>query len=200
VDHAGEVRPGGRTARTRAAVLHAVIEELARSGWDGVSVESVALRAGVHKTTIYRRWGDKNNLVAEALKAAAGSRIQIPDTGDIAQDLRDLARAVQLLLATREGAATTRAMAARSHDSDGVGQVMRALWAGRLAQVTPMIERAVTRGQLPAGTNPDDLMKHLSAPLFHRLLVTAEPVTQANADQAAAAALAAALAGVFVAA
>jgi hypothetical protein len=63
-----------------------------------------------------------------------------------------------------------------------------------------MIERAVARGQLPAGTNPDDLMKHLSAPLFHRLLVTAEPVTQANADQAAAAALAAALAGVFVAA
>jgi AcrR family transcriptional regulator len=181
-------------------VLHAVIEELAHSGWDGVSVESVALRAGVHKTTIYRRWGDKNNLVAEALKAAAGSRIQIPDTGDIAQDLRDLARAVQLLLATREGAATTRAMAARSHDSDGVGQVMRALWAGRLAQVTPMIERAVARGQLPAGTNPDDLMKHLSAPLFHRLLVTAEPVTKANADQAAAAALAAALAGVFVAA
>ena len=58
--------------------------------------------------------------------------------------------------------------------------------------------RAVARGQLPAGTSPDDLMKHLTAPLFHRLLVTAEPLTQASADQAAAAALVAARAGVFV--
>ena len=197
MNQTGEVRPGGRTARTRTAVLYAVIEELADRGWDQVSVESVALRAGVHKTTIYRRWGDKNSLVAEALKAAAESRIQIPDTGDITQDLRGLARAVQILLTSREGAATTRALAARSHDADGVGPVLRALWAARLAQVEPIVQRAVARGQLPAGTSPDDLMKHLTAPLFHRLLVTAEPLTQANADLAAAAALAAARAGVF---
>ena len=84
MNQAGEIRPGGRTARTRAAVLAAVIEELTDHGWDQLSVESVAQRAGVHKTTVYRRWRDKNTLVAEALKAAAESRIQMPDTGDVA--------------------------------------------------------------------------------------------------------------------
>jgi AcrR family transcriptional regulator len=198
MEQAGAARPGGRTARTRLAVLGAVIDELADHGWDHLSVESVASRAGVHKTTVYRRWGDKNNMVAEALKAAAESRIQLPDTGDVAQDLRDLARAVQMLLTSREGAATTRALAGHSHDTAGVGQVLPILWAARLAQVEPIVQRAITRGQLPAGTCPDDLMRHLVGPLFHRLLVTADPITQAHADQAAAAALAAARAGVFV--
>lgn len=198
MNQAGEIRPGGRTARTRAAVLAAVIEELTDHGWDQLSVESVAQRAGVHKTTVYRRWRDKNTLVAEALKAAAESRIQMPDTGDIAQDLRELARIVRVLLTSREGAATTRALAGHSHDTGGVGQVLPVLWAARLAQAEPVVARAVARGQLPAGTSPDDLMKHLTAPLFHRLLVTAEPLTQASADQAAAAALVAARAGVFV--
>ena len=78
-----------------------------------------------------------------------------------------------------------------------VGRVVRRFWATRLAQVGPIIQRAVGRGQLPRGTNPTELMQHLTAPLFHRLLVTAEPLTQASADQAAAAALAAARAGVF---
>jgi AcrR family transcriptional regulator len=200
MNQAGEIRPGGRTARTRAAVLAAVIGELTDHGWDQLSVESVAQRAGVHKTTVYRRWHDKNTLVAEALKAAAESRIQMPDTGDIAQDLRELARIVRVLLTSREGAATTRALAGHSADTDGVGQVLPVLWAARLVQVEPVVQRAVARGQLPAGTSANDLMKHLTAPLFHRLLVTAEPLTQASADQAAAAALAAARAGIFVAA
>jgi len=179
-------------------VLAAVIEELTDHGWDQLSVESVAQRAGVHKTTVYRRWRDKNTLVAEALKAAAESRIAMPDTGDVAQDLRELARIVRVLLTSREGAATTRALAGHSHDADGVGKVLPVLWAARLAQAEPIVTRAVARGELPAGTSPDDLMKNLTAPLFHRLLVTAEPLTQASADQAAAAALVAARAGVFV--
>jgi hypothetical protein len=72
---------------------------------------------------------------------------------------------------------------------------VRRFWATRLAPVGPIAERAVARGQLPQGTDPDDLMRYLAAPLFHRLLVTDEPLTQATADQAAA--LAAARAGVF---
>jgi Tetracyclin repressor-like, C-terminal domain len=78
----------------------------------------------------------------------------------------------------------------------GVVRVVRRFWATRLAQVGPMVERAVSSGQLPRGTNPDDLMRYLAAPLFYRLLVAAVPLTQATADQAAAA-LAAARAGVF---
>ena len=195
---AGNVRPGGRTARTRAAVLEAALDELAERGWDQASVETIASRAGVHKTTVYRRWGSKDRLVAEALEAAADQRIQIPDTGDIDQDLRALARAVLAILTSRDGAATVRALVAGAQDSPDVGRVVRRFWATRLAHVGPLVDRAISRGQLPHGTDPDDLMRYLSAPLFHRLLVTAEPLTTATADQAAAVVLAAARAGVFI--
>ena len=194
---AGSVRPGVRTARTRAAVFDATLDELASRGWDQVSVETIAARARVHKTTVYRRWGGKAQLVAKALEAAAESRIQVPDGGDIDQDLRALARAVLAILTSRDGAATVRALVAGAQGSPEVGRVVRRFWATRLAQVGPIVERAVSRGQLPQGTDPDDLMRYLAAPLFHRRLVTAEPLTQATADQAAAAALAAARAGVF---
>ena len=193
----GSLRPGGRTARTRAAVLEAALDELAARGWDQVSVESIAARAGVHKTTLYRRWGGKDRLVAEALEAAADRRIQVPDSGDIDRDLHTLARAVLAILTSRDGAATVRALVAGAQGSPEVGRVVRRFWATRLAHVGPIVDRAVSRGQLPPGTDPDDLMRYLAAPLFHRLLVTAEPLTHSTADQAAAAALAAARAGVF---
>ncbi len=61
-----------------------------------------------------------------------------------------------------------------------------------------MVERAIRRGQLPAGTDPAAFMHAMSAPLYYRLLVTREPVTQQDADVGAAAALAAARAGVFL--
>jgi AcrR family transcriptional regulator len=178
-------------------VFDATLDELASRGYDQVSMESVALRAGVHKTTVYRRWGSKDELVAEALQTAAQSRIQVPDNGDVDDDLRALARAVLATLTSRDGAATVRALVSGAQHSPEVAQVVRRFWAARLAQVEPIVERAVRRGQLPRGTNAAELLRYLAAPLFHRLLVLAEPLTQDAADQAAAAALAAARAGVF---
>lgn len=68
------------------------------------------------------------------------------------------------------------ALVAGAQDSPDVGRVVQRFRTVRLAQVGSIVERAVTRGQLPQGTNPDDLMRHLAAPLFHRLLVTAAPL------------------------
>jgi AcrR family transcriptional regulator len=197
VGRPGSARPGGRTARTRAAVLDATIDELAGRGWEQASVETIALRAGVHKTTVYRRWGSKEQLVAEALQAAADSRIQVPDSGDVDQDLRALARAVRAILTSRDGAATVHALVSGAQGSAEVGRVVREFWEARMARVRPIVERAAGRGQLPPGTSATELMKYLAAPLFYQLLVTAEPLTEVTADQAAAAALAAARAGVF---
>jgi AcrR family transcriptional regulator len=198
VSEPGSVRPGGRTARTRAAVVAATLEQLAARGYEQVSVEDIALRAGVHKTTVYRRWGTKEQLVADALRAAAESRIEVPDAGEVDADLRDLARAIQATLTSQEGAATVRAIVSGARSSPEVAGILRRFWEARLALVGTIVERAVARGQLPPGTNATDLMRYLAAPLFHRLLVMAEPLTTADADQAAAAAVAAARAGVFV--
>jgi AcrR family transcriptional regulator len=197
VSNPGSVRPGGRTARTRKVVFDATLAELASRSYDQISVETVAMRAGVHKTTIYRRWGTKDRLVAEALQEAAESRIEVPDTGDIDDDLRTLAHAVQATLSIRVGVATVRALVSGAQDSPEVEQIARGFWAARLAQVGPIVERAVEREQLPRGTSAAEVIEYVAAPLYYRLLVRGEPPTEADADLAAAVVLAAARAGVF---
>ena len=191
-------RPGGRTAQNRAAVVEATLAELAERGYDQTSVESVALRAGVHKTTVYRRWKTKERLVAEALDATAAVQIEIPDTGDLALDLQTLARGVRGVLISTVGSAAVRTLVSGAQSSPQVARVLRTFWSGRLTKVVPIVNRAVTDGRLPPGTDAIELMKYLAAPMFHRVLVTAEPVTEADADRAAAVVLAAAQAGAFI--
>ncbi len=194
----GTARPGGRTAQNQAAVMEATLAELAERGYDQTTMESVALRAGVHKTTVYRRWRTKERLVAEALQATADVQIQVPDTGDLALDLQTLARGVRAVLTSTVGSAAVRTLVSGAQSSPEVAQVLRAFWAGRLTKVVPIVERAVADGRLPQGTDSIELMKYLAAPLFHRVLITGEPLTEADADRAAAVVLAAARAGEFV--
>jgi AcrR family transcriptional regulator len=193
----GTVRPGGRTARVAESVFAAAITELAERDFADISIESIAERAGVHKTTVYRRWGSKPELIRQALAGAASTRIQVPDTGNVDADVRTLARAVQLILSSPEGAAITTALIVGGLSSPEIAGLMRQFWAGRLEAIQGIVARAVRRDQLPAGTDPAAFMHAVSAPLYFRLLVTREPVTERDADAAAAAALAAARDGVF---
>jgi AcrR family transcriptional regulator len=195
----GTARPGGRTARNTAAVFAATLDELAARPYDEVSIETIAARAGVHKTTVYRRWRAKADLVSQALAAAAQSLIEVPDTGTVDADLRALSRSVQATLASPRGAATTRSVLAGAAASAEIRSVMAEFWAARLSAIAVIVDRAIARGELPAGTEPGPVMNAMAAPLYYRLLVTAEPPAPADADRAAAAALAAARAGVFAA-
>ncbi|EWT00738.1 TetR family transcriptional regulator [Intrasporangium oryzae NRRL B-24470] len=190
-------RPGGRTAQVRAAVLHATFRELAERGYAGMSLEHVALRAGVHKSTVYRRWATKANLLLDAVSTLAETRIPVPDTGDLDQDVRAFARMIAATMRSDDGAAVVRGLFGGATESPEVRDFLQGFWAGRFAQVRPIVERAVERGDLPEHTDADELIKHVGAPLYYRLLVTLDPVTATVADRAAAAALAAARAGVF---
>ena len=192
-------RPGGRTARTGAAVLAAAIEELSARDYADISVESISARAGVHKTTVYRRWGSKVEIIKQALIGAAGAHIQVPDTGGVDGDLLLLARAVQVVLSPPQGAAITTALIVGGLASTELAEVMRQFWAARVEAISAIVDRAVSRGELPAGTDVVALMRALAAPLYYQLLVARVPVTETDADLAAAATLAAAKAGVFAA-
>lgn len=193
----GTVRPGGRTARTAEAVFAAVIAELSTRAYADISVESVAARAGVHKTTVYRRWGSKEEIIRQALVSAARSRIQVPDTGSVDTDLRMLARAVQAVLSVPEGAAISRALIIGAMSSPEIAGLMDQYWAARLEAISVIVDRAIGRGEIPAGTDPAAFMHAMAAPLFYQLLVARAPVTERDADLAAAATLAAATAGLF---
>jgi AcrR family transcriptional regulator len=190
------MRPGGRTARTRAAALEATVAELAARGYEALTVEQVATRAGVHKTTLYRRWGGKRGLVADAVEAFAAGAVQVPDTGSVDEDLRRWARSIVAMLTARDSGAVVRALLSAG-DTPETRDLRRRFYRTRSALVVPIVERAVQRGELPPGTDAAEVIKHVGAPLYYRFLVIEEPLSPAAADLAAAAALAAARAGVF---
>ena len=190
-------RPGGRTARTAAAVFAATLDELSERSYDEVSIDTIAARSGVHKATLYRRWHSKPELITHALAGSGRSLFPVPDTGSADTDFRELARSVQEALSNPRGAAITRALLAGSSASPEIRLVMQQYWAARLAVISVIIDRAIARGELPAGTDPKATMRAAHAPLYYKLLVTFEPITRQDADQSAAAALAAARAKVF---
>ncbi|GAA2711736.1 TetR/AcrR family transcriptional regulator [Streptomyces luteosporeus] len=196
----GTRRPGGRTARTRAAVRDAVLTGLVEHGYPGLTVEYVAERSGVHKTTLYRRWGGVEGLVADALDLAGEDSWTPPDTGSLQGDLRALAREVVEAFADPAAAAAPTAFIAAAFQSERAADALRGFYTERFARCGALIARAVERGEAPAGTDAAAVARAVSAPLYFRLFVTREPVDAAAAEQAADAALAAVRAGAYAAA
>ncbi|MGA5563708.1 TetR/AcrR family transcriptional regulator C-terminal ligand-binding domain-containing protein [Streptomyces platensis] len=209
----GTRRPGGRTARTRAAVRDAVLAGLTEHGYPGLTVEYVAAHSGVHKTTLYRRWKDVEGLVADALDLAGEDSWVPPDTGSLEGDLRALAQEVVVSFTDPAVAASGSAMIAAAFQSERAADALRDYYTERFARCEALVERAVRRGELAAapdaaaeatsdatphhGIDAGALVRSVSAPLFFRLFITREPVDDTVAEQAVAATLAAAHAGAF---
>lgn len=179
----GEQRPGGRAERVRTDVLGAAADLLTEVGYDNMRVEDVAARAGVHKTTVYRRWPTKAALTADAAALHSDDAVPIPDTGTIADDLRLLAREVAANIGTEGGARRSRSIAAAAATSDELATAMHGFWANRLALSAEVVERAIQRGELPASTDANLIIETVIGPLWVRLLLTGEPITEELADQ-----------------
>lgn len=179
----GEQRPGGRAERVRTAVLEAAAELLTEVGYDKMRVEDVAARAGVHKTTVYRRWPTKAALTADATALHAADAVPIPDTGTIVGDLQLLAREVAANIGTESGARRARSVAAAAATSDELATAMHGFWARRLALSAEIVERAIQRGELPASTDANLIIETVIGPLWVRLLLTGEPITEELADR-----------------
>src|ERR1700689_682516 len=87
-------RPGGRSARIRQSVIEATMAVLRDRGWDRFSIAEVASRAGVHETSIYRRWGTRERLATDALPAPGAKALPVPDTGSLRGDLAGFAAGI----------------------------------------------------------------------------------------------------------
>lgn len=168
-------RPGGRSARVRAAVLSATLEELAQRGYGGLSFEAVATRAGVHKTTIYRRWPDRAALVLDAMLEFSRSTVPVPDTGSLHDDLLALAGAIAANLSSPQVVAVLRTLVATSHEPTIAAAASR-YWRARFDLVGQVVSRGIERGELPADASSDFIMEALIGPLYLRALVTQEPL------------------------
>lgn len=195
----GTLRPGGRTARTRAAVMRAVVDELTQHGYRGARLERVAARAGIAKTTIYRRWGDLDGLLAALMADQAEQEIPVPDEGDIATDLRSLARAVVASIQHPAIRAAFASIVAAAVEDQGARDVLSGFLAGRVAEMTVVVDRAVRRGEVPEQTDRAGVIRTVTALIYYRLFIAGEQPSPAVADAAAATAAAAARAGALVA-
>nr|WP_236076158.1 TetR/AcrR family transcriptional regulator [Streptomyces coffeae] len=194
----GTVRPGGRTARTRDAVRDAVLTGLAEHGYPGLTVEYVAERSGIHKTTLYRRWGGVEGLVTDALDLAGEDTWTPPDTGSLDGDLRALAREVTDTFGDASAAAGPTAFIAAAFQSERTAEALRGFYAERFTRCETVVRRAVERGEAPPGTDAGAVVRAVSAPLFFRAVVTREPLDAPLADQTAAAVAAAVRAGAYL--
>ena len=179
----GEQRPGGRAERVRTTVLGAAAELLTEVGYEQMRVEDVATRAGVHKTTVYRRWPTKAALTADAAALHSADAVPIPDTGTIVGDLQLLAREVVANIGTEGGARRSRSVAAAAATSDELAAAMHGFWARRLTLSAEVVERAIQRGELPASTDANLIIETVIGPLWVRLLLTGEPITEDLADR-----------------
>lgn len=188
-------RPGGRTARIRAQVLDAVRAELGDHGYEGLTMEGVAARAGVHRATVYRRWQDVGGLLADVLDAAGEDDWRPPDTGSLHGDLTALNDEIQDSLVVQPS--IPQALMAASFRSAQAADAQQRLWEDRYARCEVLVARAVERGELPRHTDARRLLIAATAPLYHQLvLLRAAPDPQMPA-QAATTATLAATAGAF---
>jgi AcrR family transcriptional regulator len=162
---AGRVRTGGRSARIVADVLRATAEEVARVGYAALRMEDVARAAGVNKTTVYRRWPTKVQLVTEALARERERSIVVPNTGSVREDLRIMLRS----FAEQGRTPLARAWLSELGNTE-VRTIMRGFRRRFESQWAAVIARGMARGELPANSSPLFLLEIVVAPVTTRLV------------------------------
>jgi AcrR family transcriptional regulator len=166
-------RPGGGSEAIIRAVLEAALEELGLRGYASLSIEEVALRAGVNKTSIYRRWPSKGELVRAALLRLRDDEAPLPDTGALETDLLELLRRKTAKMSVPRGRSIVRALMA---DKDDELAALTCWIRERHAEPSPVFERAIARGELPAGTDTALLLEIITAPVYHRAFILQERI------------------------
>jgi AcrR family transcriptional regulator len=168
-------RTGGRSARVREAVLTATLQAVAEHGAGAVSIGEIARAAGVHETSIYRRWQTKEHLLLDALLEYSEAEIPIPDTGSLREDLVAFATSVAAYLDSPLGRALAQAMAAAGGD-DTLAAGRAQFWKSRVDLAGAMIERAKDRGEVPTDFDAAAALELVVAPLHFRALLTHQAI------------------------
>jgi AcrR family transcriptional regulator len=156
-------------------VMEATLEELARTGYGALRIEDVAARARVNKTTVYRRWPTKEELVRAALLSITSDRIVEPNTGALRTDLLEMARGLAALMGSCEGQGLFRMILAAGPDSELMA-IARSMKKGHDAVPRSVIEAAAARGELAPNVDVMLLFGLLAPAIHHRLMMEREDV------------------------
>jgi len=163
----GSARTGGRAESVVDRVIAATLAELSRVGYEAMRVEDVAALSGVNKTTIYRRWTTKVELLTSAISAAGRRGLPPIDTGTLRGDLRASLLAVFDLTPFEQGVLRVVQVERSLEVVDAFAQRMREeIREMRLG----MVRRGIARGELPAGVDAALVVQLISAPVQLALL------------------------------
>jgi AcrR family transcriptional regulator len=179
-----------RSSAADAAIHDAALGLLADEGYDGLTIEAVAERAGVAKSTIYRRYRDKAELLLAAVECSTAATTITPDTGSVAEDLFELARNLRRVLTTTDVGRTLPATLAATARNPALAEAHRQFIARRRRTAFAAVERGIERGEIDTSTDPELLVDMIVGPLFYRTFVTRTPVTDAALRRLVAAAIA----------
>jgi AcrR family transcriptional regulator len=176
-------RPGRpRSVELDQAIVHAALEEYGTNGYEGMSVDAVALRAGVSKATIYRRFESKLELVTAAMYQVAEERKPTPDTGSLLGDLRVLLAHLGELAADPTLGCNVRMMVADGMHNPELAAVHDEFVQFRRTGTKLVLERAIARGELRPDVDLEVAADVLGGPVFYRHLVSHMPIDDAYLD------------------
>ncbi|WP_405684485.1 TetR/AcrR family transcriptional regulator [Streptomyces sp. NBC_00057] len=174
-----------RSAAADEAILEATRASLVDLGWSKLTMGDVATRAGVAKTTLYRRWAGKNELVVDAV-AVLFDELELPDLGSLSADVQAVVLQFAALLERPETQTALMAVVAESTRDEALRTRIRDSIVYRQKRlVLQGRQRAQERGELPveqdeavAATTADLIFDVIAGAVVHRALVSAEPVDE----------------------
>ncbi|MGW2512994.1 TetR/AcrR family transcriptional regulator [Streptomyces scopuliridis] len=174
-----------RSAAADSAILEATLDALGELGWSKLTMGDVATRAGVAKTTLYRRWTAKSELVVDAV-AVLFDELELPDRGSLAADVEGVVLQFAALLERPETKTALMAVIAESTRDEALRARIRTSIVDRQKRLVLLgRERAQTRGELPrepdtekAARAADLIFDVIAGAVVHRTLVSARPVDE----------------------
>ena len=164
----GRGRPADPDIEQR--VVGAAMELYAEVGWAGFTFDAIAVRSGVGKAAIYRRWESKLDILRAAWRAASVGFVEVPDTGDLRRDLVLVARTLMERLDEPVGIAEAPCSPGREMFPEEFGPLDPGRAASRVV-AREMVDRAVAHGELPAGTRPEFVFDLVSGAVVHNFLM-----------------------------
>lgn len=164
----GVARPPGRPRSPEAhrAILDAALDLFVEQGYAMMSMEGIAARAGVGKTTIYRRWPSKEDLIIDAIEELIFD-VEPPDTGSLREDMVEMLVIVQTTFTSSRAGEVFPRMAGQVAASSPLGRAyLRRVIEPRFALLKGMIARGVERGELPANVDAELVRALLIGPVI----------------------------------
>jgi AcrR family transcriptional regulator len=172
-----------RSPETRAKILKAAYEMLNEVGFMDLTIEGVAARAEVGKPTIYRRWKTKAALAMDAFLEAVNPEIAFPDTGSIIEDFREQMYKIVKLMNSPRGDVLASVIGCGQSNEELIAAFRDNWLTPRRNEAKKVFQRGVTRGELRQGIDAEVAIDALYSPLFYRLLLKHQPLTNEFVDQ-----------------